>query len=81
MRGRRVRFIPVFSTEEMQAIREQYEVRILDEEQRRERLEWNLKVALARLKDVEEALKGINKEDPRRDARLRPFVYPKRARA
>ena len=80
MRGRR-RFIPIFSAEEMQAIREQYEVRILDEEQRREQLEWHLKLALARLKDVEEALKGLGKDDPRRDARLRPFVLPKRARA
>ena len=81
MRGRRIGSILVFSTEEMDVVREQYEVRILDEELRREQLEWHLKLALARLKDVEDALKGLAENDPRREARLRPFVYPKRARA
>ena len=70
-----------FSTEEMQAIREQYELHLLDEEQRREQLEYHLKLALARLKDVEDALKGIEREDPRTTSRRSPFVAPKRARA
>jgi hypothetical protein len=70
-----------FSAEEMQAIREQYELRILDEEQRREQVEWHLKIALARLKDVDEALRACVPDDPRRDARRMPMLTSKRARA
>ena len=44
-----------FSVEEMQAIREQYEARLSTETERREDLEWRLRLALARLSDVESA--------------------------
>ena len=44
-----------FSSEEMQAIREQYEQRVADHSQKREDLEWRLRLALARLRDVESA--------------------------
>jgi hypothetical protein len=44
-----------FSPEEMKAIREQYEKRIEEESTKREDLEWRLRMALARLRDVESA--------------------------
>ena len=44
-----------FSVEEMQAIREQSEERFQEEFQKREDLEWRLRLALARLRDVESA--------------------------
>jgi hypothetical protein len=44
-----------FSAEEMQAIREQYVQRIEEESKKREDLEWRLRMALARLRDVESA--------------------------
>jgi chromosome segregation ATPase len=43
------------SVEEMLAMREQYEQRIAEESQRREDLEWRLRLAIARLRDVESA--------------------------
>jgi hypothetical protein len=71
----------VFTVQELQAVREHYELRILDEEVRRVQLETQLKLALARLKDMEDVLKGGTHEDPRRASRRMPFVSPKRARA
>ena len=44
-----------FSIEEMQAMREQYEARLSTESEKREDLEWRLRLALARLSDVESA--------------------------
>jgi hypothetical protein len=44
-----------FSVEEMQAIREQYEERVELEAQKRDDLEWRLRLAVARLRDVESA--------------------------
>ena len=44
-----------FSAEEMQAVREQYVQRVEEESQRREDLEWRLRLAIARLRDVESA--------------------------
>jgi len=44
-------------------------------------LETQLKLALARLKEMEDTLKGQVPEDPRRASRRMPFVSPKRARA
>ena len=72
---------PIFTLEELQAVRAHYELRIRDEEQRRVQLETQLKLALARLKEVEDALKSSSPEDPRRMSRRMPFVSPKRARA
>jgi hypothetical protein len=43
------------SVEEMLAMREQYEQRIAEESQKREDLEWRLRLAIARLRDVESA--------------------------
>lgn len=43
----------VFSAEEMQAIREQYEERIATVEARREELEWKLRLELAKIRDAE----------------------------
>ncbi len=42
-----------FSAEEMQAIRDQYEERILVEQERREELEWKLRLELAKVRDAE----------------------------
>jgi hypothetical protein len=44
-----------FNAEEMQAIREQYEERVELEAQKRDDLEWRLRLAVARLRDVESA--------------------------
>jgi len=43
----------LFDAEEMQAIREQYEERLAVEQQRREELEWQLKLSLATMRDAE----------------------------
>ena len=43
----------LFNAEEMQAIREQYEERILVEQERREELEWKLRMELAKIRDAE----------------------------
>ncbi len=43
----------LFNSEEMQAIREQYEERILVEQEKREELEWNMRMELAKLRDAE----------------------------
>jgi hypothetical protein len=43
----------LFNAEEMRAIRDQYEERILVEQQRREELEWKLRMELARIRDAE----------------------------
>ncbi len=42
-----------FSAEEMQAIRDQYEERIAVAEERREELEWRLRLELAKIRDAE----------------------------
>ena len=42
-----------FSAEEMQAIRDQYEERILVAEERREELEWKVRMELAKIRDAE----------------------------
>jgi hypothetical protein len=42
-----------FSAEEMQAIREQYEDRVAVVEERREELEWKLRLELAKIRDAE----------------------------
>ena|SRR5438105_4626876 len=44
-----------FNPEEMRAIREQYGQRLEEESKKREDLEWRLRLALARLRDVESA--------------------------
>src|SRR5689334_687823 len=50
-----------FSSEEMQAIREQYEERIALEQKRREELEWQVRMALATVRDAEaEAQRAAN---------------------
>lgn len=43
----------LFSAEEMQAIREQYEERVAVVEARREELEWKLRLELAKIRDAE----------------------------
>ena len=43
----------LFNSEEMQAIREQYEERILVETERREELEWKVRMELAKIRDAE----------------------------
>ena len=43
----------LFSAEEMQAIREQYEERVAVVEQRREELEWRLRLEVAKIRDAE----------------------------
>jgi len=43
----------LFSSEEMQAIREQYEERVRVADERREELEWQVRLALARIRDAE----------------------------
>lgn len=43
----------LFDAEEMLAIREQYEERIVAVEQRREELEWKLRLELAKIRDAE----------------------------
>jgi hypothetical protein len=43
------------SVEEMLAMREQYEARLADEAQKREDLEFRVRLALAKLRDVESA--------------------------
>ena len=43
----------LFNSEEMQAIRDQYEERILVEQERREELEWKLRLELAKIRDAE----------------------------
>jgi hypothetical protein len=42
-----------FNAEEMQAIRDQYEERILVEQERREEIEWKLRMELAKIRDAE----------------------------
>jgi hypothetical protein len=48
-----------FSTEEMKSIREQYEERLAGEQQKREDLEWRLRMAITRLRDVEGATEKL----------------------
>jgi hypothetical protein len=43
----------LFNSEEMQAIRDQYEERIIVEQEKREELEWKLRMELARIRDAE----------------------------
>lgn len=43
----------LFTSEEMQAIRDQYEERIAAEQARREELEWKVRMALAQVRDAE----------------------------
>jgi hypothetical protein len=43
----------LFNSEEMQAIREQYEERLLVEVEKREELEWKVRMELARIRDAE----------------------------
>lgn len=43
----------LFNSEEMQAIRDQYEERILVEQERREELEWRVRMELAKIRDAE----------------------------
>src|SRR5262245_51844175 len=50
----------VFTVQELQAVREHYELRILDEEVRRVQLETQLKLALARLQEMADTLKGTH---------------------
>jgi outer membrane protein TolC len=44
----------LFTSEEMQAIREQYEERLQASEERREELEWQVRLTLARIRDAEQ---------------------------
>ncbi len=43
----------LFDCEEMQAIREQYEERLVVEQEKREELEWQVRMALASIRDAE----------------------------
>jgi hypothetical protein len=43
----------LFNSEEMQAIRDQYEERIVVEQEKREELEWKLRLELAKIRDAE----------------------------
>ncbi len=43
----------LFNAEEMLAIREQYEERVLVEQEKREELEWKLRMELAKIRDAE----------------------------
>ena len=78
-----------FSPEEMQAIREQYVERVEEESKKREDLAWRLRLALARLRDVESAtdklraiqdsLKGVLSEVADEDEeKTQPRVIPGR---
>jgi hypothetical protein len=46
-------FGELFNAEEMQAIRDQYEERIVVEQERREELEWKMRMELAKIRDAE----------------------------
>jgi hypothetical protein len=46
-------FGELFNAEEMQAIRDQYEERIAVEQERREELEWRMRMELAKIRDAE----------------------------
>lgn len=43
----------LFNAEEMQAIRDQYEERVIVEQEKREELEWKLRMELAKIRDAE----------------------------
>jgi hypothetical protein len=43
----------LFNSEEMQAIRDQYEERIAAEQEKRDELEWKLRLELAKIRDAE----------------------------
>ena len=73
-----------FNGEEMQAIREQYVQRLEEESKKREDLEWRLRLALARLRDVEsatdklraiqESLKGVLTEVAEEDEKTEKML-------
>ena len=77
-----------FDAEEMQAIREQYEQKLAEANEKREDLEFRLRLALARLSDVEsatdklralqETLRGVLKEAAPEEEKPQPPPIPSR---
>jgi hypothetical protein len=79
-----------FSSEEVQAMRDQYLQRIEEESKKREDLEWRVRMAIARLRDVQsateklrmvqETLKGVLGEvaEPDEDDQTQPRVPSRR---
>src|SRR5260370_35933664 len=66
-----------FTADEMLAIREQYEERIAQAEQRREELEWSLRMELARLGTGEMSPQRATDEMRRVEQTLRALLEPK----
>jgi len=71
----------MFSSEEMQAIREQYEERIAASEERAEELEFQVKRALAAVRDAETDLAKVRRSlealvDPAADELTQPRISP-----
>jgi hypothetical protein len=64
----------LFNAEEMQAIRDQYEERILVEQERREELEWRLRMELAKIRDAELSARRAADEMRRIEATLQGLL-------
>jgi hypothetical protein len=64
----------LFNSEEMQAIRDQYEERIIVEQEKREELEWKLRMELARIRDAELASRRAADEMRRIEATLQALL-------
>src|SRR5262249_14308368 len=64
----------LFNSEEMQAIRDQYEERIIVEQEKREELEWKLRMELAKIRDAELASRRAADEMRRIEATLQALL-------
>jgi hypothetical protein len=64
----------LFNAEEMQAIRDQYEERILVEQERREELEWKVRMELAKIRDSELAARRAADEIRQVETRLQRLL-------
>ena len=64
----------LFNSEEMQAIRDQYEERILVEQEKREELEWKLRLELAKIRDAELAARRAADEIRRIELTLQALL-------
>jgi hypothetical protein len=64
----------LFNSEEMQAIRDQYEERICVEQERREELEWRLRMELAKIRDAELSARRAADEMRRIEATLQGML-------
>ena len=64
----------LFNSEEMQAIRDQYEERILVEQEKREELEWKVRMELARIRDAELSARRAADEIRQIEAKLQSLL-------